>query len=66
MRNWSAEEQTMVDLIELSGFKVDVSTDKDCAVACLFSPKTLYRMFKADTAYEAIRKAFTFWSKRNA
>ena len=56
----------MVDLIELSGFKVDVSTDKDCAVACLFSPKTLYRMFKADTAYEAIRKAFTFWSKNNA
>jgi hypothetical protein len=63
---WSAEEQTMVDLMELNGFKVDVSTDKEFAVACLFSPKTLYRMFKADTAYEAIRKAFTYWTKHNA
>jgi hypothetical protein len=50
----------------LNGFKVDVSTDKEFAVACLFSPKTLYRMFKADTAYEAIRKAFTYWTKHNA
>ena len=56
----------MVDLIELNGFKVDVRTDKDCAVACLFSPKTPDRMFKADTEYEAIRKAFNFWSKNNA
>jgi hypothetical protein len=63
---WSAEEQTMVDLIELNGFTVGVLTEKDCAVACLFSPKTPDRMFKADTEYEAIRKAFNFWSKNNA
>ena len=66
MSAWSAEEQTMVDLIELSGYGVLTTAHKDYSVVQIFEPKTNRPVtFRADTEYEAIRKAFNTWSKRN-
>jgi hypothetical protein len=65
---WSAEEQTMVDLIELNGFEFNVDINKEYTRINLQPkpPLTSSYQFTADTAHEAIRKAFTFWSKHNA
>lgn len=63
---WSAEEQAMIDLMELSGYKVGADIDRNCTVVALFSANTPDTMFKADTEYEAIRKAFNYWTKHNA
>jgi hypothetical protein len=64
---WSAEEQTMVDLMELNGYRVVPDTNMDYHIVQLIDPKTKRPVtFRADTAYEAIRKAFTYWTKHNA
>jgi hypothetical protein len=65
---WSAEEQAMVDLIELNGYSVHADINKEYTRINLQPnpPQTSSYQFTADTAYEAIRKAFTFWSKHNA
>lgn len=62
---WSAEEQTMVDLMKLNGFGVIPHIERDFTTIALVSPNTPDRLFKADTEYEAIRKCFSFWSKNN-
>jgi hypothetical protein len=64
---WSAEEQTMVDLMELNGYSVLTNTHMDYHIVQLIDPKTKRPVtFRADTKYEAIRKAFTYWTKHNA
>jgi hypothetical protein len=62
---WSAEEQTMVDLIELNGYSVLISNRADYYVVHLFKPDYAPATFNADTEHEALRKAFNSWSKNN-
>ena len=64
---WSAEEQTMVDLMVLSGYGFHADIDREYTTVHLLSPKKSHRMvFRADTEHEAIRKAFNHWNKNNA
>lgn len=66
MNTWSAEEQTMVDVMKLAGYGVgtDYNANMDYCVVQLFEPKSNRPItFRADTEYEAIRNAFTFWSE---
>jgi hypothetical protein len=61
---WSAEERTMVDLIELNGYDLLTVAHTDYHIAQLFEPNSSRPItFRADTEYEALRKAFTFWSE---
>ena len=54
----------MVDLIELNGYDVLTVAHTDYHITQLFEPKTNRPItFRADTEYEALRKAFTFWSE---
>jgi hypothetical protein len=67
MRNWSAEEQTMVDLMELNGCAIEADITRDYTRICLKKPPMLPPFqFTADTAHEALRKAFNYWTKHNA
>jgi hypothetical protein len=68
MRNWSAEEQTMVDLMVLNGYAVNADITEEYTRINLIPhpPLTSSYQFTADTAYEAIRKAFNYWTKHNA
>ena len=64
---WSAEEQTMIDLMELSGLRVNADINSeytDIFLQYQDGEENKFR-FRADTPYEAIRKAFNTWSKRN-
>ena len=64
---WSAEEQTMIDVIKLSGCGVMPDIDRKSTTITLHYPDANRPLtFVADTEYEAIRKAFNFWSKNNA
>jgi len=64
---WSAEEQTMIDVMELNGYGVGTDTNMDYHIVQLFEPKTNRPVtFRADTTYEALRKAFNYWTKHNA
>jgi hypothetical protein len=64
---WSAEEQTMVDLIELNGFEFNADITKEHTRISLKKPlMTATYQFTADTGYEAIRKAFNYWTRHNA
>jgi hypothetical protein len=65
---WSAEEQTMVDLMELSGYGVYADINKEYTRLNLQPkpPLTSSYQFTADTTYEALRKAFNFWNRQNA
>lgn len=66
MSTWSAEEQTMVDVMKLAGYGVGTNFHKDYSVVQLFEPKTNRPLtFRADTEYEALRNAFKFWNKQN-
>jgi hypothetical protein len=57
----------MVDLMELNGYSVLTNTHMDYHIVQLIDPKTKRPVtFRADTKYEAIRKAFTYWTKHNA
>jgi hypothetical protein len=61
---WSAEEQTMIDLMKLAGYGVVPHLHREYSIVQLFEPKSDRPItFRADTEYEAIRKAFTFWSE---
>ena len=67
MRNWSAEEQTMIDLMSLNGYAVNADINKEYTrINLCHLPETASYQFTADTEYEAIRKAFNFWTKHNA
>jgi len=60
---WSAEEQTMVDLMELRGFGIGADINRDYTIIHLYTPDNSHPlMFRADTEYEAIRKVFKFVS----
>jgi hypothetical protein len=64
---WSAEEQTMVDLMELAGYRVSADINKEYTVVHLDLTHIRKSLsFKADTEYEAIRKCFTTWSEHHA
>jgi hypothetical protein len=63
MREWSAEEQTMVDLMQLNGCGVEVISNKHYTDIVVVPSGYVFR---GDTTYEAIRKAFTYWTKNNA
>jgi hypothetical protein len=65
VREWSAEEQTMIDLMDLNGWAVSASIDKERTDVVLFHSTKNYFTFRADTAYEALRKAFNYWAKHN-
>lgn len=66
MREWSAEEQTMVDLMKLNGWLVGAVIEKERTDVAMFHSTKGHFNFKADTTYEAIRKAFNYWTKHNA
>jgi hypothetical protein len=63
---WSAEEQTMIDMMKLNGWMIGADIEEECTSVALFHTDKGHFVFKADTEYEAIRKAFKYWSKRNA
>ena len=65
MREWSAEEQTMIDLMALNGFFIFIDSTSDFYVPKLYKPNHTSLPFKADTEYEALRKAFNYWAKHN-
>ena len=62
MRNWSAEEQTMIDLMQLNGHGIEVISNKHYTDIIVVPSG---HRFRADTTYEAIRKTFTYWAKHN-
>jgi hypothetical protein len=66
--SWSKEEQTMVDLMKLAGYGVvpEINREYTRIVLIPHPPQTAVYKFTADTEYEAIRKAFSFWNKNNA
>ena len=60
---WSAEEQTMIDLMEIKGFGVVPDINKDYTIIQLYTPKNTHPlMFRDDTEHGAIRKVFKFVS----
>ena len=60
---WSAEEQTMVDLMELRGFGIMPVINREFTVINVYTPHNSQPLlFRADTEHEAIRKAFKFVS----
>ena len=63
---WSAEEQTMVDLMELNGCKMEVDITEDYCRIALYYPNLPHPFyFNSDTEYESIRKCFNTWNKHN-
>jgi hypothetical protein len=63
---WSAEEQTMIDVMKLNNWMVGADIEKECTSVAIFHTDKGHFVFKADTEYEAIRKAFNYWNKHNA
>jgi hypothetical protein len=63
---WSAEEQTMIDMMKLNGWMVGADIEKERTEVKIFHSDKGHFAFRADTPYEAVRKAFTFWSSNNA
>lgn len=60
---WSAEEQTMIDVIKMSGGNVGADINKEYTIIHLYTPDNDHPLlFRADTEYEAIRKAFNYWT----
>ena len=60
----SLEEQTMVDVMKLAGYNVGFDRHRNYNIVQLFEPKSNRPItFRADTEYEAIRKAFAFWNE---
>jgi hypothetical protein len=63
---WSAEEQTMVDLMLLSGCKLEVDITEDYCRIGLYYPNLPHPFhFNSDTEYESIRKCFNTWANDN-
>jgi hypothetical protein len=59
---WSAEEQTMIDLMKLAGFGVVPNINREHTTIQLYTPdgNTTPLVFRDDTEYGAIRKVFKF------
>jgi len=66
MKEWSAEEQTMIDLMALNGHRIKPDINREYTNIYLYNNTPVGRRFTADTKYEAIRKAFNYWTKYNA
>ena len=61
--DWSAEEQTMIDVMDLAGYGVNADSNKEYTIIHLYTPDNSQPLlFRDDTKYGAIRKAFKFWS----
>ena len=63
--SWNAEEQTMVDLMNLNGCRVVPDINEEDTVIHLIKANGKSAHFRADTSYEAVRKCFKFWSSNN-
>ena len=64
---WSKEEQAMVDMMVISGYGVIPDINREYTDIYLTPPnETLGWRCRADTEYEAIRKAFSLWEKKRA
>ena len=63
---WSVEEQTMIDLMGLTGCSVGADINKEYTDINFYERGVHTMRFRADTEYEAIRKCFAHWEKRNA
>ena len=63
---WSVEEQTMIDLMALNGCHISPNINREYTIIHLHDGTTGGSRFTADTEYEAIRKAFNYWTKHNA
>ena len=61
---WSVEEQTMIDLMELKGFGVGADINREYTIIQLYTPDNdRPLLFRDDTEYGAIRKAFKFFTE---
>jgi hypothetical protein len=64
---WSAEEQTMIDLMNIAGCEVVSDINKEYTTIHVHLPYIKSSLsFKDCTEYGAIRKAFNAWSAHNA
>ena len=52
--------------MKLNGWLVGADIEKERTDVVMFHSTKGHFNFKADTAYEAIRKAFNYWTKHNA
>lgn len=62
---WNAEEQTMIDLMKLNDWMIGSAIEEKFTSVAIWHKDKGHFGFKADTEYEAIRKAFNFWTKNN-
>lgn len=63
---WSVEEQTMIDLMELSGFRIGADINREYTDVYIHpTGSAIGNRFRADTEYEAIRKCFAYWEKNH-
>jgi len=60
---WSAEEQTMIDVMEIKGYRVSADINKESTTIHIHSPDGMEIRTIKDTEYEAIRVAFNRWNK---
>jgi len=58
---WSAEEQTMVDIIKMRGLGLGFDVNREYVIVHLHTPDNSQPLlFRDDTKYGAIRKVFNF------
>jgi hypothetical protein len=60
---WSAEEQTMIDVMKLSGCGVMPDINREYTTIQVFAPDGGEIRVTKDTEYEAIRVAFAKWNE---
>jgi hypothetical protein len=67
---WNAEQQAMIDLMEIKGFGIVPDINEEYTLIKVYTPdgNIVPLMFKDDTEYGALRKVFIFvcgdkWSK---
>ena len=61
---WSAEEQTMIDLMKIKGFGVVPDINREYTIIQLYTPDNdRPLLFRDDTEYGAIRKAFKYFTE---
>ena len=61
---WSVEEQTMIDLMALNGCYINADINREYTIIQLYTPDNdRPLLFRDDTEYGAIRKAFKFFTE---
>lgn len=63
---WSVEEQTMIDLMALTGHYINADINKEYTDIYLYDGTTEGYRFRECTEYGAIRKCFAYWEKNHA